>query len=158
MRIQPMIAAVALVGLSACASQTEQSVRDENQNPGQIIAQGERIAPGKCRVLCTVVAIDSSLEASGPCAKAPCRAVVRVDSILGYGSAFGNPIAVRGEIPVRFAFTLAPTTNDLFPSMTEHLPGLALGSKFRTDLESRIQMKNSGGLPSYEVYGYAIVK
>jgi hypothetical protein len=154
MRIRLFFVAMALAGLAACASQTDKSVRQETQKLRPISEQGERIAPGKCRIVGTIVAIDSTMEATGPCSKAPCRAVVRVDSVLGYGSAFGNPVALQGQIPVRFAFTLAPTTKDLFPNMTDRFPGLALGSRFQTDLESAVEMKSTGGRPWYLVYDY----
>ncbi len=154
MRIRPILAVIAVTALAACASQTDKTVREEGLSPKLVADQGERIAPGKCRIVGTVVAIDPSLESGGPCSKAPCRAVVRVDSILGYGSAFGNPLALQAQIPVRFAFTLERTSKDLFPNMTDQYPGLAIGSRFQTDIESAVEMQSAGGRSSYTVYGY----
>jgi hypothetical protein len=158
MRIRPFLAIVVLTGLAACASQSDKSVRDEGQKPRPIAAQGERIAPGKCRMVGTLTSIDTTLEATGPCSKAPCRATVRVDSVLGYGSAFGAPVAVAAQIAVHFAFTVAPTTSDLFPNMTERLPGLQVGSKFQTDIESRLEMGSTGNRPTYLIYDYKILR
>ncbi|HTP12598.1 MAG TPA: hypothetical protein VMM37_03185 [Bacteroidota bacterium] len=140
--------------LAACASQSDKTVREEGQKPAMLGVQGEKIAPGRCRIVGTIISVDPTLEATGPCAKAPCRAVVRVDSILGYGSAFGTPMPVHGHVPVRFAFTLAPTTEDVFPTMTSRLPGLSVGSSFRTDIESRAEMSPEGNRSSYVIYTY----
>src|SRR5512135_1891816 len=46
------------------------------------------VAPDRCRLVCTVLSIDSVRETAGPCSKVPCTAVVRIDSILAYGFAF----------------------------------------------------------------------
>lgn len=156
MRIRPSVVILALTCLMACAGQTDKSVREENrqETPRPIVDQQTRIAPGKCRIVGTLVSIDTTMEESGPCSKAPCRGIVRIDSVLGYGSAFGNPIGIRGEIAVRFAFTLGPTTKDLFPNMTERLPGLNVGSRFQTDLESHNDIKASGSRSWYLVYDY----
>ncbi len=150
---------VLLFGLGACSAQSDKTMRNDEQQLGRPSAEGQlRIAPGRCRIVGTIASIDSAMEASGPCSKAPCKALVEVDSILGYGSAFGNPIALHGRIEVHFAFTLAPTTKDLFPNMSASLPGLSVGSKFQTDLESRIEMQPSGGRTAYLVYDYRKIK
>ena len=55
---------------------------------------------------------ENELDASGvgPCSKPPCRATVLVDSVLGYGSSFGAPLAAGRSIRAEFTFTLAATT------------------------------------------------
>jgi hypothetical protein len=83
--------------------------------------------------------------------------MVLVDSILGYGSAFGNPIAAGRQINVRFEFTTAPTTKALFPTMDVRLPGVSVGTRIRTDLESRLEMGDSGGGTGYAIHGYEIL-
>ncbi len=156
MILRRYIPILAMIGLLACAAQTDKSVRgeDQRQKLRPIAEQQTRIAPGKCRIIGTLMAIDSTMEDSGPCSKAPCRATVRVDSVLGYGSAFGNPVSLNARIAVRFAFTVAPTTKDLFPNMTNRLPGLQVGSTFQTDLESQIEMRSAGTQSWYLVYDY----
>ncbi len=120
---------------------------------------GETIAPNKCRIIGTVVAIDSTLRSSdptNPCSKVPCRAIVRVDSILGYGPAFLKPLSEGEKIPVTFVFTTGPTKN-LFPNMTQSYPGVRAGSKILADLEAqeRLRADNANSI-SFVIYGYKI--
>ena len=158
MKAKPLIAIVVASCLLACSAKVDKSTQGENQRQHvqqmPIADQQSHIAPGHCRIVGTIVSIDSTLEERGPCSKAPCRAIVRVDSVLGYGSAFGNPIAVGAQIPVRLAFTLAPTTKELFPNMTERLPGLKVGAKFQTDLEARNEMGTGERRSSYLIQDY----
>ncbi len=155
MKVSLSFLVLGLICLLGCSARTEKSALDENQQDhGQVIERGTQIAPGKCRMIGTLVAIDSTLERSGPCSKAPCKGIVRVDSILGYGSAFGNPIAVNGQLEVRFAFTVAPTTSGLFPNVTQVLPGLQLGTKFQTDIESQNEPSIGERRSSYVIEDY----
>jgi hypothetical protein len=152
------IAAIALACFMACSAQTDRATRSEGrlQQSTQmpIVDRQVRIAPGRCRIVGTLVAIDSVLEKGGPCSKAPCRGFVRVDSVLGYGAAFGNPVAVSERVDVRFAFTLAPMSKELFPNMTEQLPGLQIGTRFQADLESQNEFGNGERRVSYLVQEY----
>lgn len=114
---------------------------------------GEPIPPNHCRIVGTVVAIDQSLKSSdpqSPCSKAPCLATVRVDSILGYGSAFGNPIAVGRQVEVMFGFTLSPT-KEILPQLTQAYPGLKVGSSFAANVRSD---ERRGGGTGYTVNHY----
>ncbi len=158
MKVKPFFFIVAASCMTACSARVDKTTRSENKeqqvHQAPIADQHDHIAPGRCRIVGTVMSIDSTLEEGGPCSEAPCRAIVRVDSVLGYGSAFGNPIAVTVQIPVRFAFTLAPTTKDLFPNMTERLPGLQVGAKFQTDLEARKEMGMGERHVSYLIQEY----
>jgi hypothetical protein len=99
---------------------------------------GNSVSPNHCRIRGTIVAIDSTLDSSDstrPCAKVPCNADVRIDSILGYGSAFGSSVVQGEQYRIHFVFTLAPTSKQLFPSMDEVYPGLSSGSSFIADIE-----------------------
>jgi hypothetical protein len=144
--------------LLGCSAHTEKSVRNDqrtdSKQPGVISAQESRVPPGHCRIIGTLVGIDSTLVHGGPCSKAPCRGLVRVDSILGYGSAFGSPLALKEEINVHFAFTLAATSKDLFPNMTERLPGLEIGARFEADVESRNEPGMGERRASYIIQEY----
>lgn len=153
------IAIVALACFLACAAQKETrdtSGQQQQRNTihGPVADRTTHIAPGRCRIVGTLVGVDSSLAENGPCAKAPCHGTVRVDSIVGYGAAFGNPIAVNERIRVTFAFTLAPTTKDLFPTMSDRLPGLQVGERFWTDLESQPETGIDEQRTVYRVYRY----
>lgn len=156
--VKPLVVFVLAMSLFACSAQTDKTVRNEqtgNQGYRQSIPpQHSAIAPGRCRILGTLVGVDSTLEGGGPCSKAPCRGFVRVDSILGYGSAFGKPLVVTKVVNVRFAFTLAATTKDLFPTMTERLPGLEVGARFQADLESQNEIGSGGRNTSYAIQEY----
>jgi hypothetical protein len=114
------------------------------------------IPPGHCRIVGTVIAIDTSLRSSNPsdpCAKVPCRARVRIDQILGYGPAFPQPLVPGEVVVVSFAFTTAPTTKELFPSMQDTYPGVAVGSRFVANLNAE-QKKDDG--VTFTVYGYQL--
>lgn len=158
MNLRMVIVSLAASTLFGCAAQQQQASRgEENASLSQHRVVSDRpstVAPGRCRIVGTLVAVDSTLEQSGPCSKAPCRGTVRVDSVLGYGSAFGNPLAPGNAISVHFAFTLSFTSEELFPTMTQRLPGLAVGSKFQADVESRLTPAPGQEGGSYVIQGY----
>ncbi len=110
------------------------------------------VAPGYCRIKGTIVKIDSTLEnGNSPCSKVPCTAVVRVDSILGYGAGFGT-INNGSKINMKFEFTLGPTTKELFPNLTERLPGLNINSRFIANIKHYFDKGSKE--KKYIVYGY----
>jgi hypothetical protein len=122
----------------------------------------ETIPPNHCRIVGTILSIAGTLktaQADDPLSKVPCLAVVRIDSILGYGSAFTNPLAVGNEISVLFQFTLNPT-KDIFPTLQQHYPGLTVGSVFRTDLEEVMADEQQKKTLQYShiIYGYQFIK
>lgn len=96
----------------------------------------------------SIVAISPVINSSatGPCSKVPCVATVKVDSVLGYGSAT-TPLVVGKNITLNFMFTLSPTTKELFPNMDERLPGLEVGDSFTGSIQSR-------GDNSFLMYNY----
>jgi len=134
----------------------EREIITSNRRP---MFEGQRIAPNKCRILGTVVAIDSTLELtdpSDPCSKVPCRATVRIDSVLGYGQAFPEPLTKGEEVSVKFKFTLSPTES-LFPNMTQSYPGVQLGSTILSDIEAHERpMQIEASALSFEIYGYEL--
>ena len=120
---------------------------------------GKIIAPNHSRIIGTIVSIDEillSTDPSNPYSKSPCRAVVRIDSVLGYGSAFTEPLAAGTKIPVFFKFTLNPT-KDIFPNMTQEYPGLSVNSTFLADVEA-VDAPETGKDSSitYTIYGYEV--
>ncbi|MBI3006266.1 MAG: hypothetical protein HYY49_12750 [Ignavibacteriales bacterium] len=131
---------VAVTLLVSCSKQTETATKDteeaKSEKPRIRLSMDGMISVGKCRLIGTVVSIDNQMmspDTKSPCAQAPCRAIVRVDSILGYGSGFGAPLAVGQEMPMHFAFTLN-STKELFKDMAVQLPGLKVGSRFQADV------------------------
>ncbi len=150
--------AIALAACSARVDRTNQSATHSTAEEGSTQQiRMSKVPPGHCRIIATLLGVDSTLEAAGPCSQAPCRATVRVDSVLAYGAAFSNPLAVHARINVRFAFTVGPTTKELFPTMTDRLPGIRIGNRFQTDLESREEMQSEGHTPLYLIYTYTLL-
>ena len=136
MKIYRQLAAglcVALLILSCRSSQDQ--VRKEEAQIQQPADVGPGVPPGHCRIVGTVISISNTLSAKAedPCSKSPCMASVKVNEIIGYGSAFTSPLSMGKEIQVRFTFTLAPT-KEMYPQMSPPLPGLAVGSRFQADL------------------------
>lgn len=116
----------------------------------------EKISPNHCRIIGTVVEIDSALDkaaGNSPCSKVPCLADVKIDSVLGYGSDF-PPLKLGKIIKVRFGFTLSPTTKDLFPHMAGYYPGLNINDSFKADLQKVIAIDSIRNKVNYIIYSY----
>jgi hypothetical protein len=112
------------------------------------------LPPGNCKVIATVESIDKALKGTGandPCSKAPCSATVRIDSILGYGSAFPKPLVAGQIIQVTFANTLNPT-KEMFPDIEPSLPGLRVKDTFAALISGSVAMASTE--PSYAIYSY----
>jgi hypothetical protein len=90
------------------------SAKSSKSGPGQSIPASmlpEPIAPGQARVQLKVVAVLPALApaGSGPCSQKPCTATVRVERLLGYGSAFQGDLREGQTLQVSFPMTLGPT-------------------------------------------------
>jgi hypothetical protein len=114
------------------ARASRQAAKTVAANPA---AAPPRIPPGTCRLVGKVVAIlpERDPDKQAPCGRVPCRALVRVQRIVGYGAAFQPPLAEGQEIKVYFTFTLS-STGKYFPELTTPLPGLQVGSIFEADM------------------------
>ena len=113
----------------------------------------EKIPPGHARingVISKIEPIVKSDDPNDPCSKAPCVAMVKVTG-AEYGAGFPT-LNMNKDIKVKFAFTLVPTSKDLFPNMEEKYPGLMEGQEF-TALVQHIETINET-IPSYLIYGY----
>ena len=115
-----------------------------------------QIPPSHCRLIGTIISIDTtrSPNPQDPCAKAPCKAKVKITKVLGYGSGFTTPLTEGREVEMTFVFTLAPTTKDLFPNLIATYPGLKTGDTFQADVQAQLKMgeeKPSLTVMSYEV-------
>lgn len=112
------------------------------------------IPPNNCKVIATVEAIDRTLKGANekdPCGKAPCMATVRIDSVLGFGSAFPSTMSAGKKIQVKFALTLS-STKEMLPEVTPALPGLSVGSTFEALINGSIEMGKTE--PLFTIYGY----
>ncbi|MDB5261074.1 MAG: hypothetical protein JWQ14_355 [Adhaeribacter sp.] len=120
-------------------------------------AQPDRISPGSCRLVGEVVSVLPDLEAdkNTPCGQVPCRVVIKILRILGYGSAFRPSLTQGQEIKVYFQFTLS-STQRYFPELTGPLPGLKIGDIFQADVTGP-----GDRLPAaawFQVYNYTVIK
>ncbi|MCH7756334.1 hypothetical protein IH970_14590 [candidate division KSB1 bacterium] len=156
-----LVALISLLVLFSCNStqqKKEQVSAGQPQKASSIKIGAQDIAPGHCRIIGTIVSIDAIQKtgnADDPCSKEPCRAVVRVESVLGYGQGFIRPLSKSKEVPITFKFTLSPT-KDLFQNMTKTYPGLEVGSKFLADVEAHELIGTK--TINYLIYGYEIQK
>ena len=126
----------------------------------QFLSKITRIPPNTCRVKATVVELDS-LEliphSTKVCEIAPCTGIIRIDSIIGYGSDFGSSLVLNDKIPVRFLFTSGPT-KEVYPDSKKDLPGLSKNISFTADINS-INVISVGGkrLHEYIIGEYEII-
>lgn len=108
--------------LFACRSSQQETIkreeRKEVQKPPDV---GHMVPPGHCRILATVVSISDMLSSrpDDPCAKTPCRATIKIDKVIGYGSAFNAPLSEGSQFEVKFRSTVGD---------------LKVGSKFQADM------------------------
>ncbi len=153
----PLAASLVAVLFLSCRSTHQERVSDAQlQIPAS--QTGVSIPPSMCRLVATVTGIDSLLtpsSAGDPCSKAPCQATVRVDSVLGYGSAFPYPLTPGETVRVRFAFTLGPTAT-ILPSVSPAYPGLSIGSRFKADMEGTPAPGRTAGAAVFVVEGYEV--
>lgn len=83
-----------------------------------------------------VLANRDTIDPDSPCGKAPCNAIVEVEQVLEMPTTEDN-VAAGATIPVHFAFTLAPTSPDLFPFDNINLPGLEPNDTFEATIVHR---------------------
>lgn len=150
-----------LVACRQGQSQTAKRVPDSPPNSSRPMSKPtispdlEQIPPNVGRIVGTIVSIEKVRAVQGdlsPCARVPCQALVRVESVIGYGSAFPASFKAGDQISVRFAFTLHPT-DKLFPKMEHHLPGLKVGQVFKADVTASDLMM-SGSQLELIIYTY----
>ena len=156
-----LVALISLLVLFSCNSthqKKEQVSAGQPQKASSLKIGARDIPPGHCRIIGTIVSIDAIQKtgnADDPCSQAPCQAVVRVDSVLGYGQGFIKPLAKSKEFLAIFKFTLRQT-KDLFKNMTKTYPGLEVGSKFLANVEAHALIGTK--TINYLIYGYDIQK
>lgn len=140
-----------LIAAGTCGDRSGDEGNDESRAERALTVPGEleEAGPNEARILATVTAVFDERAESGPCAQARCRATIRVDSVLGYGSAFPRPISTGEHMDVRFAFTLAPT-DDIDLNIDDSYPGLEPGEAFWAILQGR----PAPGGTSFVVYAY----
>ncbi len=150
------VAFMAYLGFSSgCNKEILKGTKSSGANAGTTKVS-ENISPGHCRITGTIVRIDSTLDSgnkNNPCSKVPCTAVVKVDSVWGYGLGF-PPLGIGKEITIKFKFTLGPTTKELFPGMKDFYPGLKIGDSFLGDIQKELESGTAGKGNFFTIYGY----
>jgi len=137
---------LAVLALTSCSRPAQEATKQDEPAqkgkyaavPSEALDPAKMIPVGACKVVVTVVSIDSSrasTQTGDPCAKAPCTAVVRIDSVLGCGSSADRSLVPGLTLRARFTYTLA-SSMDLFPSLTPALPGLSVGSRFAARVQT----------------------
>jgi len=120
---------------------------------------GETVPPNHCRVTATVLSIDPNVQSSkadDPCAKAPCGASLRIDEVIGYGSAFSSPLAAGDVVEVHFAFSTGPTKT-ILPELSRPFPGVEKGTRLTADLQGEITRRGSEEeKKKFTIFGYQV--
>lgn len=142
--------------ISCGTSKEEKHHPDETRGANEQIVRSAptSIPPNHCRVMATIESIEATLEGANekdPCGNMPCLATVKIDSIVGYGSAFPKPLAAGQTLRVRFAFTLN-ATKDMLPDVKPALPGLSVGSRFEALIGGNLAMGKAE--PVFTIYHY----
>jgi len=121
----------------------------------------EQTSPNSARIIATIIEIDSTFrtrQKGDLCSEYPCRAVIRIDSILGVGMGFPSDFRKGKKLPAIFKFTLMPTEK-IYPGLDKHFPGLSLNSKFSTEIKVRKKLsKNTSGQKNFVIYEYKPLK
>jgi hypothetical protein len=158
---------LAVAGCSSSQQKTESSdtvqvASDTVVRKSGLERQMERsrmLAPRECRIAGTVVEIDQTLDtvAGAPCSKFPCKATVRIDSVLGTGENFLRVFRPGEAVAVIFGHTLAPT-KEAMPDLGIALPGLKVGSRFQADVVERHSADKrdpyAAAQPQYIIFTY----
>ena len=113
------------------------------------------IEPGKSLVGAEIIEILPAKKKRSQklCNKFPCKAIVRINKVLGYGSSFPVIFGKGMKIKVFFAHSLEPSKKVL-PNLKYDLPGLLIGDKFKAKIEA---IEKMGGSIKYIVYYYEVL-
>ncbi len=139
-----MLILASLVVFQNCSSQKENTELSKSD-----------VSPGTAAIAGTITEIEpisSKSDTTGPCSKAPCIALVKVSSAR-YGAAF-PPLVIGKEIRIKFRFTLAKTTKELFPDMKEVYPGLKVGDEFNAIVSTIVNVDDTA--PRFQINGYEL--
>jgi hypothetical protein len=172
MRIPSVILCCSLLALAACSSsQSGKSEADStasapkkpvteaparSMNLDSLAALRRMHSPNVFRIVGTVVSIEppgAEGATTGPCAKAPCMASIRIDSLFYHDSTAAYPFTVGQTVRMRFVYTLAPS-RDLFPKAGPDYPGLKTGSAFEADVMRSRPRGASGNEGAFMIAAY----
>lgn len=133
-------------------------VPPEQERAKQIDLDWNReIPPGVYRIKGTVMQVyPIKVDDTEMCAKAPCLAAVRVDTIIGRGATTETGLLRQGQqVDVYFRYSTAATA-ELFPEVQPALPGVDKGTPFTADIA--LAPESSNGRKVFELYNYEVPK
>ncbi len=134
---------------SSCKTTEKRVITDEPVKT--VSASINDISSAQAKIIGKIISINEARDETGPCSKVPCEARIIIQNLENKGSLF-QLNSMQDTIPVAFAFTLVPTTEELFPGMKTSYPGLKINDRFEAKIESRLA-KNEQGV-SYIIYEY----
>ena len=144
-----------IIACSTEKNKTTETAEKQMNPPKHQLYPKEVISVGKCRVEATVVEIlepSATANEEDPCSKYPCLAKIKIDKIIGYGSAFPAVFHSEQIISVKFAGTLMPSAV-VDPESGQKLPGLEKGDSFKTDISS-MQGMGEKSEQTFLIYDY----
>ncbi|MEN8120375.1 MAG: hypothetical protein ABFS35_08510 [Bacteroidota bacterium] len=115
----------------------------------------QTIEPNNCIVKAEIIEIQpvKKNKLRRLCHRFPCKAIVKINEIVGYGSSFPVIFSKGTEIKVYFAHSLKPSKKVL-PNLKYDLPGLLIGDKFKAKIEA---IEKLGGSIKFLVYYYEVL-
>lgn len=135
--------------LSSC--KTSEKATTSNEPVKTVSSSMNELASGQAKIIGKIISINETREPEGPCAKSACQAQILIQTLEKKGSLF-QLSDMQDTIPVSFAFTLEPTTSDLFPGIKTSYPGLKINDRFEAKIESRPATNEQG--VRYTIYEY----
>lgn len=141
--------------LAGCTSHASLHGGGGDEKPDPAVSNQVVVAPDRCRLVMTIIEIDTTLEPEGPCGKVPCTTVVRIDSILAYGFSF-PPVLNAGQVlRARFAYT-TQQSDRWIPALQIHYPGVSAGTQVLADVELSGSADEASQRPGLVIDHYAI--
>ena len=144
MRFSMIILLVTMLAACKVKEPTANTKAAPNPDPATTVAKGP--AGNGTLVQAMVVAIDSTLDKldpDSPCGKYPCRALIRVERVNRLDPEWGDFFKPGKEVNINFGFTLAPTTDTMFPDLAQHYPGLSQGDRFEASVKTKLRSMNN---------------
>lgn len=78
-----------------------------------------------------------------PCSELTCLATVKIESVEKVGSKMLQPFSKGQEGTMRFAFSLQKTTDEFYPNLKKHFPGLSVGDRFKANVNQEVLFGSS---------------
>ncbi len=131
-----------------------------SQTPLYESSLSESISPSTCRIIGTIETIEDIKDTSGPCSTNQCVATVKINNVITRGMGFTDVLSADDIIRLKFAFTLSPTSEEMFPKLNYQFPGLKVGDKFQGDIEKvlSINLQGTETPEVYQIFNYDVVK